>query len=294
MSRFFTVALGFILGACAPSNPTQLVVVVDSDVAALDEVEIVVSGLGGGDQAAFARLADGALPRWVVLERRGGALGPIEVAAHARVEGARIGVSSAARTSFVRGQTRRLDLFLAAACATETCGADESCGQSGCRALDVASETLPPWVEPGVDGGGLDGGGDDGGACSCPTTLPVNTVATRCEGGRCVAVCADGYADCDGVLTSDNGCEQSLSVATNCGGCGERCEAPTEQELVRECRAQNCVLECRPDFGDCNTDASDGCETSLATDENCGECGRRCDNGASDRCDVPSRSCRNG
>ncbi|HMR06175.1 MAG TPA: hypothetical protein PKA88_10360 [Polyangiaceae bacterium] len=40
-------------------------------------------------------------------------------------------------------------------------------------------------------------------------------------------------------------------------------------------------LTCDPGFGDCNGDATDGCETSLSdNDQNCGACGRSCLGGA--------------
>lgn len=296
--------------ACAPNDPTQLVVVVDSDLSAsaIDGVEISVLGLEGGEQTARALLSEGALPRYVVLERRGGALGPIDVEARALLGGTPTGIARKARTSFVRGQTLRLDLFLAAACASRTCDATQTCDERGaCVALEIASDQLAAWTGLENDGGVIGDGGNtdapmsdagidapdaDAGPCTCPSSLPANTTSARCVDGRCLPVCAPGFSDCDGIFSSDNGCEQSLNSPDHCGACGAKCLAPTLRELERSCVDATCVVECRPAFGDCNEDPVDGCEVALTSDENCGACGNACDANPSDRCVVATRMCR--
>lgn len=299
--------------ACAPTDPTQLVVVVDSDLPSdsFDAVEVSVLGLEGGEQVARANLADGALPRYVVLERRGGALGPIDVEARAVRAGAPLGVARKARTSFVRGRTMRLDLFLAAACASQTCDATQTCERGDCVSPDVASEQLVPWsgldgtndggvpddgdvIDGDVDGGDVDGaidGGDiDGGSCTCLSPLPPDTVGTRCEAGRCVYECAPGVADCDGRIDGTNGCEQSLDTRRHCGGCGIECPPPTANEVRRNCTPAGCLLECAALRDDCNDDPRDGCETDLTQNGNCGMCGKTCE-GPGNRCESTGR-CR--
>ncbi|MCB9619650.1 MAG: hypothetical protein H6721_23020 [Sandaracinus sp.] len=153
------VCLFAMLAACAPTDPTQLVVVVDSDLPStqLDTVEVVVRGLAGGEQTARARLVDGPLPRVVAIERRGGPVGPIEIEARALVAGVPQ-VSQRRRTSFVAQQTRRVDLFLTSACVDLDCGTD-TCERGDCRSVDVPPESLAPWE--GIDGGvGPDAGAD--------------------------------------------------------------------------------------------------------------------------------------
>lgn len=307
--RFFALTGLIGLIACAPNDPTQLVVVVDSDLSAsaIDGVEVSVLGLEGGEQTARALLSEGALPRYVVLEQRGGALGPIDVEARALLSGTPTGIARKARTSFVRGQTLRLDLFLAAACASRTCDATETCDRGACVAPEVASDRLTAWTGLENDAGVIGDGGDtdalvsdagidapdaDAGTCTCPSSLPANTTSARCVDGRCIPVCAPGFSDCDGVFSSDNGCEQSLNSADHCGACGAKCLAPTARELGRSCVDATCVVECRPAFGDCNEDPVDGCELALTSDENCGACGNACDASPSDRCVIATRMCR--
>lgn len=290
--------LGLAL-ACAPTDPTQLVVVVDSDLAsdAVDAVEVSVLGLEGGEQIARANLADGALPRFVVLERRGGALGPIDVEARAVRDGSPIGIARRARTSFVRERTMRLDLFLAAACASQTCDATQTCERGACVSPEVAPEELVPWTglngtnDGGVpdDGGGVDGA-VDGGSCTCLSPLPPDTVGTRCEAGRCVYECAPGVGNCDGRIDAINGCEQALDTRDHCGACDVACPEPTAFEVRRECTTSGCVIECAALRDDCNDDPRDGCETDLTRNGNCGMCGKTCE-GAGNRCE-PTGRCR--
>jgi hypothetical protein len=289
--------------ACAPTDPTQLVVVVDSDLTsdAFDAVEVSVLGLEGGEQTARATIADGALPRYVVLERRGGALGPIDVEARALLDGTPTGIARKARTSFVRGRTMRLDLFLAAACASQTCDATQTCERGDCVSPDVASEQLVPWT--GLDGtndagmpndaevdGDVDGGDVDAGPCTCLSPRPPDTVGTRCEAGRCVYECAPGVGNCDGRIDAVNGCEQALDTREHCGACDAACPEPTAFEVRRECTTSGCVIECAALREDCNDDPRDGCETDLTQDGNCGMCGKTCE-GAGNRCESTGR-CR--
>lgn len=142
--------------ACA-TDPTQLVVVVDSNLsgAEMDAVEVVVRGLEGGEQRAVASLADGSLPRFVGIERRGGSLGPIEIEARAMLGGSPT-ITQVRRTSFVAGETRRVDLYLAAACRGVTCP-DETCERGTCESVDVSPDALLPWEGLGSNDGGMRG-----------------------------------------------------------------------------------------------------------------------------------------
>lgn len=90
-----------------------------------------------------------------------------------------------------------------------------------------------------------------GTAYTCaPTCLPPRTAC----GGSCV--------DPD---TSD----------AHCGSCGNACFSDPHGRV--ECRAGACVVDSCGDWHyDCNGDASDGCETSLQTNTDCGGCGVAC------------------
>ena len=110
--------------------------------------------------------------------------------------------------------------------------------------------------------------GGCGAACN-----PANA-AGACVMGACrVASCAAGFADCDG--NPGNGCEvDTRSSAASCGACGRLCALP---HATATCEAGACAItECARGYGDCDGDASNGCETPLDTTSNCGGCRRRC------------------
>jgi hypothetical protein len=95
-----------------------------------------------------------------------------------------------------------------------------------------------------------------------------------CQGGICSQLeCEEGFADCDG--DQDNGCEVSLDSVTNCGRCGHACSA---ENATVACEEGECVfVKCKPGFGDCDNDESNGCETALNTVTDCGQCGKVCE-----------------
>jgi hypothetical protein len=111
------------------------------------------------------------------------------------------------------------------------------------------------------------------GACGQRCAVGAHAVAA-CGSGRCGVVCDTGYRDCDGDAAT--GCEASLADdLAHCGACGRVCAVARGTPV---CRAGACaVMSCAAGYGDCNTNATDGCEAELATDAaNCGMCGRAC------------------
>jgi hypothetical protein len=109
---------------------------------------------------------------------------------------------------------------------------------------------------------------DNCGACGVSCDLD------NCAGGVCTAgPCEAGMADCD--RDPDNGCETSLRTTMDCVVCGKACYF---SNATASCESGECeFVSCRPGWGDCNDDRSDGCETALNTMANCGACGRECD-----------------
>ncbi|MFO0561213.1 MAG: FG-GAP-like repeat-containing protein [Polyangiales bacterium] len=87
------------------------------------------------------------------------------------------------------------------------------------------------------------------------------------------------------------------SDPNNCGGCGVVCVGGAN----RSTRCENfvCVSQCMEGFGDCDGNASNGCEVNLRGDvANCGSCGTTCTAamGAMARCDngMCSQGCPDG
>ncbi|MBL8680362.1 MAG: hypothetical protein JNK05_14390 [Myxococcales bacterium] len=108
-----------------------------------------------------------------------------------------------------------------------------------------------------------------GNACTAMSGMPA------CSMGVCgTTTCAAGRGNCDGNAT--NGCETDLNTtATHCGACGRACSLPN---ATTSCVGGACRLAtCNAGFGDCDGNATNGCETPLATSTtHCGACGRLC------------------
>jgi hypothetical protein len=109
------------------------------------------------------------------------------------------------------------------------------------------------------------------GGCSRVCPAGPNSSAI-CSMGMCSLACAVGFGNCDGDPT--NGCETPLGTPANCSTCGNQClGAPN---AVPTCTMGTCGSICRSGFGNCDGDPTNGCESSLATNEHCGSCGTRC------------------
>ena len=93
-------------------------------------------------------------------------------------------------------------------------------------------------------------------ACSVPDFKIADTAANQPDSsisGDCAAdpaSCPDAAATCEPTCENDHG--------------------------TTRCVAAECQPICASGFADCNGDPSDGCETDLSTDDNCGACGSAC------------------
>ncbi len=229
------LALTLAGNAVACNGPTELVVVVDSNLVVpreLDEVQVEIASPDGTTRTASQALVDGPdLPLTLgVRPDSSDQLGPITVRATGRLGGAEV-VSTEATVSLVAGSSRALHLYLLRSCVGRDCGAD-TCGVTGCE--PVARDSLEAWSDVtrplpndaclaapwDVDG---DGDGD-----------------ARCGGGDCddrdplrfsdkTEACDDVDDDCDGQV--DEGCPcvplgATQACVTACGTDGiETCEA---------------------------------------------------------------------
>jgi len=90
-----------------------------------------------------------------------------------------------------------------------------------------------------------------------------------------VTECGEGLQMCGGQ------CVDTSSDPENCGECDVVC---SYDHAAASCVEGSCEMgACDQDWGDCNNDDSDGCETDLLTDvNNCGTCGNVCDSGTCD------------
>jgi hypothetical protein len=110
----------------------------------------------------------------------------------------------------------------------------------------------------------------DGANCgTCGRACPAGQV---CSAGACAMSCTGGATSCGGS------CVFLAGDPANCGSCGNACERRANAAV--DCRDGMCLATCDGGWGDCNGNASDGCETRLADSaDHCGMCGNRCPGG---------------
>jgi alpha-tubulin suppressor-like RCC1 family protein len=133
-----------------------------------------------------------------------------------------------------------------------------------------------------ADGGGAPDGGASATRCDRAMNRCVECVTDDhcpagnvCAGNRCVRGCDATRACPSGETCCGGGCVDVSSNTGNCGMCGRGCAFANAEPA---CRAGTCgVGRCNDGYADCDTNAANGCETSVTTDlANCGMCGRAC------------------
>ncbi|MEZ4409716.1 MAG: hypothetical protein R3A52_25075 [Polyangiales bacterium] len=146
------------------------------------------------------------------------------------------------------------NVCVAGCSATQPCGAGQLCCAGGC--VDAQTNLSH--------------------CGACDRRCEAANATPACMNGACaVATCVTGFGDCD--ADASNGCEVELRASTaHCGACGNACAA--RPHAVARCTAGACEYACEPGFGDCDGDASNGCEVDTRASANhCGMCGRACD-----------------
>ena len=266
MSRIASTVALILLAACGTEDLTELVVVIDTDLAVpgeLDGLRLAIESPAGMRETSspLGGAADPTLPVSFSLEHGGHSwLGPVTVTAEGTLGGVPV-VAQVRRTSFVRGERRLLTLFLSRDCRGVACPAEETCDRGACVAIDVPPESLPRWqgeVPPRFDAGpgmdaSMDGavdGGPDGGI----------------DGGP-IFMCPDGLLECGAS------CVDATSDLSHCGACDTACGSSWGSPT---CAGGACMLACEAGFADCNGDAADGCETDLGAAGTCGACDSSC------------------
>ncbi|AKF05365.1 MopE-related protein [Sandaracinus amylolyticus] len=111
----------------------------------------------------------------------------------------------------------------------------------------------------------------DCGSCGMPCALPHATAT--CASGTCeIGACDAGWGDCNGM--DADGCETELNTLDSCGACGVTCARPN---AMTSCSTGTCaVVGCQPTFGNCDSQPTNGCETSTTTNAHCGGCNVAC------------------
>ncbi len=226
-----TLLAATLLTACA--NPTQLIVMIDSDVSDVAVVTLDVRYAGRVEGRRFLVGSEVSLPFSLTLTPSGepAAQRQIEVNAFPSDRSAGALVTSVTTTHFLSERRLVLPIFLSAACTSVSCGADETCERGRCVSASVDPEDLEDFgradagADPTdvmgdtgdgdtVDGDAIDGDTIDGDTrdAGVEDTRPDVRDADACVASSnedSPALCADGCDnDRDGLSDCDDfGCE---------------------------------------------------------------------------------------
>ncbi len=160
----------------------------------------------------------------------------------------------------------------------QTCGDDGSCvpSESRTQPFDRAdASAFDAHITASGSDGEIDSPTQDAVAQDRPEA--ADSVVTD------VAMTADSCSrNCAGRQCGSDGCMGSCGTCTDRPNSGATCDING-----------SCQYSCTAGFGDCDMMAANGCETSLTSNINCGQCGMRC-SGATPNCDALSRTCSSG
>ncbi|MBL8602612.1 MAG: hypothetical protein JNK72_11880 [Myxococcales bacterium] len=131
------------------------------------------------------------------------------------------------------------------------------------RALSDATNLIDATIDVStIDVSTIDVSTIDASTLDGPTTEPVAQDASTPR-------CTSGQTLCNGA------CVDLRNDSAHCGACGVACALP---RATARCFAGQCeIARCETGFGDCDSQASNGCEVSFTTNAaHCGGCGRGC------------------
>lgn len=256
------VLLCSALFGCSKSKTpvTELILVADTDITNLELVRFEVSEGQRNESEEDTPRADGQ-PLTLGVVHSTGSLGPIRVSALG-LRGGRTVVEHSAVVSFVPGKTLVVELHLLASCEATRCLSTQTCNEGACVPNELDADQLSTWngTAPEIaDTFSSDAGQGDAG-------IAGSDAGSRADSGSDLVTCGnDQRVD----LSSD---------VNHCGDCKTVCKT-SGRNTVASCVAGACSEECRALFGDCDDNASNGCEQALTVSTHCGMCGMRCATG---------------
>ncbi|MBL8603481.1 MAG: hypothetical protein JNK72_16270 [Myxococcales bacterium] len=156
---------------------------------------------------------------------------------------------------------RHLARVLCAALLTAACGDSRSVVGGPDASSDLGpADTGPADTGPADTGPADTGPADTGPADTGPADTGPADTGPRCAMGE--TVCGAG-------------CVDTATSLAHCGRCDNACQ--TRANTTATCAAGACGFTCNAGFGDCDGDASNGCETDLSTSAaHCGTCANAC------------------
>ncbi|MBX7191643.1 MAG: hypothetical protein K1X94_06280 [Sandaracinaceae bacterium] len=190
--------VGAFVSGCAA--PTEILVIVDTDLDEADTLVVEANVAGGVSQRSSASLSEQAAPRTLVLEHRGGPLGPVRVQT-AALHGTTELLTVERIAAFQPGTRVELHVFLAQACVGVRCEDGERCEAGACvrECADRCEDAGPAPDAAAVDAPRSDAGPDApeaacvlrDGLCGVPSLVAVGdrwTLRPCAAGGGDVTV----------------------------------------------------------------------------------------------------------
>ncbi len=110
--------------------------------------------------------------------------------------------------------------------------------------------------------------------CGDPCPIPTHSTAKCTTQGTCDFTCDQGFESKGGGDGGVGSCA-CPSGQMDCSGKCQQCCTNTDCPANVQCSNGTCA-GCLPDYGDCNNNMGDGCETKLDSKSNCGACGKSC------------------
>ena len=163
---------------------------------------------------------------------------------------------------------------------SDTCGAGRFCAAAtlACAAGCVSDQACATSAGDGGAGdGGVVAGRCDPSTHACVQCLSDEhcPIGTRCADRACVPGCDAARGCPEGSACCAGGCVDTAADPAHCGACGAACAVPNGAPA---CAAGRCgVARCNDGFGDCDGNATSGCETNTRTSAaHCGACGTAC------------------
>ena len=163
--------------------------------------------------------------------------------------------------------------------ATGKGGKGGSAGTATAGSAGAAGTTIEKGGSAGSTGGSAGAAGAAGGGAG----------AAGAAGAAGGSACAPNTADCNGNPADK--CEIHTDLdPNNCGMCGKKCPAGTNQTAT--CTNSACGVACQAGFTDCDKNPANGCEVQTGSDtSNCGTCGNVCPTGGGAKASCAASTC---
>ena len=149
LSKSAAVVGAIIAAAMVPAceSPTEIVLVIDTNLTKYDVDQVAISITGSMTQTRVVSVAQSPPFPWTLGLLPGSGSGAVEVSVAGSLQGDPV-VQQTADTQFVDGQEKMLRILLLDSCVGVSCPSMPSiqtCAAGACESADVAGPSLPSW-----------------------------------------------------------------------------------------------------------------------------------------------------